>query len=371
MSVLGIIFSNIHDKEVFEVSRKRTIASTPVGGRYRLIDFNLSNMVNSGIHDVGVVIKNNYQSLIDHVGSGKEWDMARKNGGLTILPPYGGDSTSIYSTRLQAVKSILGFIESSNSEYVVFSDCFNVCNIDYKEIIEQHIAKEADITCVYREHNVTFDDYMPIVTFAVDKNQRIRKFDIRRNFFGPALVSTETWVMKRTLLISLVKDAIKNEYRSFNRDILSKNVDKLKIYGYEFKGYFRSIGSMESYYDLNMDLLNMDVRNELFNQPSRSIYTKVRDSAPTKYYNGSKVENSIIADGCTIKGTVINSVLFRGVTIEEGCVVKNSIIMQGTSIDKNIHLEYAILDKNVVVKNETELIGSYGNLVYIRKGETI
>lgn len=371
MSVLGIIFSNIHDKEVFEVSRKRTIASTPIGGRYRLIDFTLSNMVNSGINDIGVVIKNNYQSLMDHVGSGKEWDLARKNGGLTILPPYGGDSTSIYSTRLQAVKSILGFIENNTADYVVFSDCYNVCNIDYKDILEQHIANDADITCVYREHNVTLDDYMPIVTFSVDKNQRIKKFDIRRNFFGPALVSTETWVMKRTLLIELVKAAIANEYRSFNRDILSKNVDKLKIYGYEFKGFYRSIGSMESYYDLNMDLLDMKVRNELFNQPSRAIYTKVRDSAPTKYFTGSKVENSIIADGCTIKGTVINSVLFRGVNVEEGAVIKNSIVMQGSHVTSGTHLDYVIADKNVTFENEKEVVGTYGNLVYIRKGEKI
>ena len=371
MSVLGIVFSNIHDKESFEVTRKRTIASAPVGSRYRLIDFTLSNMVNSGISDIGIVVKNNYQSLMDHLSTGKEWDLARKNGGLTIIPPYGGYGESIYSTRLQAMKKILGFVEDNKAEYVVLCDCFNICNIDYKDVIKEHKENGADITCVYREHNVTFDDYMPIVTFDVDKSKRITKYDIKRNFFGPALVSTETWVMKRTLLIDLVKGAIKDELRSFNREILSKRVDSLKIYGYEFKGYFRSVGSMESYFDLNMDLLDLDVRNELFNQPSRSIYTKVRDSAPTKYHSGSKVDNSIIADGCDIQGTVINSVLFRGVTVAKGAVVKNSIIMQGTEVSENTHLEYVIADKEAKFVKEKEIVGTYGNLVYVKKREVM
>lgn len=371
MAVLGIIFSNIHDKEIFEVSRERTIASTPIGGRYRLIDFALSNMVNSDITTIGIVIKSNYQSLMDHVGSGKEWDLARKRGGLTILPPYGADPNAIYNTRLQALKSILRFIKEKNEEFVILTDCYNVCNIDYKDIINFHVEHDADITCVYREHNISLDDYMPIATLNIDKNHQVRKFDVRRNYIGPALVSTETWIMRRELLVSLVEDAVNNQYRSFNRDILSRNIDKLKVFGYEFTGFYRSIGSIESYYDLNMDLLDSAVRDELFNKPGHAIYTKVRDSAPTKYTKGSAVHNSLIADNCTIKGTVINSILFRGVVVEEGAVVKNCILMQGTNVSKDTSLEYVITDKNVKIIKEKELLGLKGNLVYIRKNEVI
>lgn len=370
MATLGLIFSNIHDQENFDITRERTIASIPVGGRYRLIDFALSSMVNNNIRRIGVVTKNNYQSLMDHVGSGKDWDLARKRGGLTILPPY-GTTNDFYNSRLEALKSIIRFIDFTNEEYVVLTDCYHVCNIDYKPVFLQHLSTGADITCMYRPQQVKKDDFKPVNVFTLDENKRIIEMNAYHDFTGTANRSIDTWIMKRELLSCLVHDAIKKQYRSFNRDILGENLKTLKIYGYNFTNYFSSISSMRSYYELNMDLLNPQIREELFNQKGRSIYTKVRDSAPTKYGEHALVSNSLIADGCCIDGIVENSVLFRGTTIKKGVEVKNSIIMQGTQIGENAKLNYIIADKNVTITDGVTLHASSKNPLYIKKGETI
>lgn len=370
MSTLGIIFSHIHDKEVFEVTRSRTISSAPVAGRYRLIDFPLSNMVNNGIHNIGVVTKNNYQSLMDHVGSGKEWDLARKTGGLVILPPYSaGDS--VYNTRLEALKSIINFINNSKAEYVVLTDCYHICNIDYRPIFEQHFATGADITCVYRKCNITNDDYMPINVFTCADDGRIEKMDIRYSYIGEAEVSIDTWIMKRELLQALVMEAFNTNARSFNRDILKENLENLKVYGYRFNGYFGNISSLQTYYKINMDLLDKSIRDELFNKQGHSIYTKVRDSAPTRYGNDCHVANSLIADGCIIEGTVENSVIFRDAVISKGAVVKNSILMQGTVVAPHTTVEYAVTDKNVKIIHKKEVKGDENKPVYIKKDGVI
>ncbi|MDD2492782.1 MAG: glucose-1-phosphate adenylyltransferase subunit GlgD [Bacilli bacterium] len=367
MSVLGLIFSNIHSKEVFEITQNRTIASTPIGGRYRLIDFTLSCMVNAGISNIGIITKSNYQSLMDHIGSGKEWDLARKRGGLVILPPY-GVSNSVYNTRLEAVKGIISFIKYSKAEYVILSDCYHVCNIDFKDILKYHHDKEADITCVYHECLVCSDDYMPINRFALDENERVVGMQVLPIFSGNANISMDIWVMKKELLEKLVEEAIVTNYRSFNRDILSKNLNNLRIYGYKFNGYFGNISSIQSYYNVNKNLLRKEIRDELFYQPGRSIYTKVRDSAPTRYSENSKVVNSLIADGCMIEGEVYNSVIFRGARVGKGAIIKDSILMQDTIISEGKHLEYVITDKNVIIETKKELIGSAEYPIYVKKG---
>lgn len=366
MNILGLIFSNIHNKELFEVTRNRTIASTPIGGRYRLIDFSLSNMVNFNINHIGIVTKQNYQSLMDHIGSGKDWDLARKHGGVIILPPF-GVSTDFYNTRLEALKSVISFINSSRADYVVLTDCYEVANLDYRDIFRQHFEKQADITFVYRECDIGADDYMPVNILTLNEDGLITNMSIYQNFSGWGRVSADTWVMKKTLLQSLVLDAINGNLRSFNRDILSHNLDNLRIYGYRFDGFFGNVSSLDSYYKINMKLLDPAVRAELFQQPNRPIYTKVRDSAPTKYGCNADVSNSLIADGCQIDGRVENSVIFRGTQINKNTVVKNSILMQNTIVGPNINLDHVISDKNVKIIHKRDIIGEDRRLAYIVK----
>ena len=367
MEILGLIFSNIHNKEVFEATKVRTIASTPIGGRFRLIDFALSNMANAGIHQVGIITKANYESLMDHIGSGKEWDLARKKGGLVILPPYCfGDE--VYNTRLEAIKSHLNFIEGSKTEYVIFTDCYHVCNVDLKAAFEYHLEKKADITCIYHRHEIGHNEFSPAKVYTMDKDNRIIKIDNDPKITGVHNAGIDTWIMKKSFLVDLVNEALQTNYTSFNRDILMRNLNNYKVYGYEHKGYFGYINNLRTYFDINMDLIKRDVRGELFYQKGRAIYTKVRDSAPTFYGEHAEVINSIIADGCVIDGKVENSVIFRGAKVRKGAVVTNSILMQDTNVAENTVLDYVITDKNVVIKNKKDLIGSHDNLIYVNKG---
>ena len=366
MRAVGIIFSNIHDKSVPELVRIRTLGSIPFGGRYRLIDFPLSNLTNAGINSIGILTKNNYQSLMDHLGSGKEWDLARKRGGLVILPPYGVSDT-VYSTRLEAIKGIISFINHSNADYVVMTDCYHICNVDYKEVIKAHLEKNADITVVYHKHEASKNSFTTAKVLTLDENERITKMDLGTDETGPVNVSIDIWVMKKSLLQEIVKEAIQTNAKSFNRDVLRRNLKNYKIYGCEYKGYYGNISDLRSYYDVNMDLLNKEIRGEIFFKPGKAIYTKVRDSAPTKYSETNYVENSLIADGCEIDGTVINSVIFRGAKVCKGAVVKNCILMQDTYIAEGVNLEYVITDKNVKIINKKEIIGSLDDLVYVNK----
>ena len=367
MEVLGLIFSNIHHKEVFEATRDRTIASAPVGGRYRLIDFPLSNMVNAGVHQIGIVTKNRYQSLMDHIGSGKEWDLARKKGGLQILPPYGfGDQ--VYATRLEALKCQFDYIESSHAELVVLTDSYHICNIDYIDAFKFHKENGADITCIYHEHEITGNEFTTAKSLELDQDGKVLKMNIDKNFRGLANVSIDTWIMSRKFLMDLIEEAINTNYKSFNRDILARNVNNYKIYGYKHQGYYGNISDLNSYFAVNMDLIKKNVRSELFYQDGRAIYTKVRDSAPTKYTNDAVIENSIIADGCVIEGTVKNSVIFRGTRIKKGAIVENSILMQDTYVAENTKLDYVITDKNVKILNKKEMIGNLEELIYVKKG---
>ena len=370
MATLGLIFSATHCKASLAVTKNRTIASVPVGGRYRLIDFTLSNMVNDGVSHIGLVTTTNYQSLIDHIESAKEWDLARKHGGLTLLPPY-TNKPSKDNNRLESLRNIIDFIRKAPEEYVILTDSYHMCNLNYEPAFKELFNKKADIVCIYKKEDLEKKDYTPLKTLTIAEDGRVIELNFVDELKGNANVSLDIWVMRKSLLVSLVEMAIEKDLHSFNRDILSKNLDKYRVYGYEFKGYISEVTSLKSYFDVNMDLLNYDVRSELFFTENRPIYTKVRDSAPTKYVSGCKVSNSSIADGCIIEGTVENSVIFRGVKVKKGSIVKDCVLMQDTTIEEDVNLRYVVTDKEVVITKGNKLRGSHENIKYIKKYEVI
>ncbi len=367
MRAVGIVFSNIHDNSIPELVRVRTLGSIPFGGRYRLIDFPLSNMVNSGIDTVGVITKSNYQSLMDHVGSGKDWDLARKNGGLIFLPPYGNsESNTLYSSRLEALKGITGFLSRADEEYVVMSDCDSICRINFNDVIDEHIANHADITLVYKKlvPNSAWESKVTILN--LEQDGRINSARISDpNSEKEENLFINIFIMKRTLLLNVVMDSIARGKSNFILDVIASNLQSMKVYGYEHKGFYTGVKSLLSYYKSNMAMLYYDTRSEIFGD--RSVFTKIRDSAPTKYGNSSIVKNSIIADGCVIEGEVENSIIFRNVKISRGAVVKNSIIMQNTQIGENCTINCIITDKDVTVKDKRVLSGSENHPFYIGK----
>lgn len=361
-NVLGLIFANMHDDTIEALTKTRTTGSVLFGGRYRLIDFPLSNMVNSGINEIGVITKRNYQSLMDHLGSGKEWDLVGKNSGLKLFPPYGRNESVLYAGRLEALKGIVGYIENTSADYVVMSDCDAPMTIDYKPIIKAHIEKGADITAVYTVGNL----YKTGTIFTMNDDNRVVDVMINPETDGECNISLNTYVVKKSFLLQIVKDASSRGAVSFERTVLQDSKDDIKIYGYEFTGYTSRINDLDSYYKANMKLLNKDNRNALFTT-TKPIYTKIKDTCPTKFGLDSKVKNSLIADGCIIEGTVENSIIFRGVKIGKNTVVKDSIVMQNSNIGNDCNLSCMILDKNVNVSDGKILSSAKSTPLFISK----
>lgn len=369
-NVLGLVFANMHDTTLGDMTKNRTMGSVMFGGRYRLIDFPLSNMVNSGISEVGVITKSNYQSLLDHLGSAREWDLARKKGGLYILPPFGNVESTLYRGRIEALYGAMSFIKHSRAKYVSLSDCDVVTNIDYKPIVAAHIESGADITAVAHTGVYSSDDIKTSTVFNVDADKNVTSVLINPDISGTCTTSLNVFVMSMDFLIETVNDAMARGNVSFERNILQEKCRELKIKIYEYDNYFSKLNSPESYFKSNMALLEPENARKLF-VPKRSIYTKVSDNAPVKYDLDSKVSNSLIADGCIIEGEVENSVLFRGVKVGKGAKVKNCILMQGTVVGDNAELNYLITDKNVSICENHILTSSPQYPMYVGKGASV
>ena len=377
MSVQGIIFSNLHDKNIPELTLRRTMASVPYAGRYRLIDFALSNMVNSGITSVSVITHYNYQSLMDHIGAGKDWDLARRSGGIKILPPYmaayANQSNALYNSRMEALKSVNYSVSRFTSDYVVLSDCDVICNVDLNDMINDHIENNADITIAVKRVLLNKDAASRNVIIDADPEGRI--VDINpypTNVTGYRDIDLNILVINRDYLQSIVVDAIAHGYTSFNRDVIARNTSRRNFRIYKYDGYFANIGSLADYYSHSMELLGTpENRDEIFGIKTRPIYTKVRNSAPTRYAESSVVKNSLVADGCIIDGTVENSIIFRGVKISRGATVKNSILFQDTVIGENVFLNCVITDKNVVIRDGRILSGHETLPFFVEKNRLV
>ncbi len=367
-NVLGLIFSNVHEEKVRELTDTRTMGSVPFGGRYRLIDFPLSNMVNSGINKVGVITKKNYQSLMDHLGSGKAWDLSRKREGLYILPPFGSES-NINNSRIESLASIGLFLKNSKEDLVLITDSDIVCNIDYADVISFHVKNDADITLVYRSGKVAYGVSNPSV-YTLDPDGRVRDMLIAPMSDGECSYGIGMMLIKRALLIKLVTDCVSRNLYNFKRDLLQRNIKSYRVFGYEFSGFTKAICSMGAYFEANMALMLPSVRSQLFRQ-DRPVYTKVRDDMPARYGLGAQACNSLVADGCVIEGEVRGSVLFRGVHVGKGSVVEDCVIMQDSEIRQNCRLSYVVTDKNVVIKDDRSLVGFQSYPVFISKGSTV
>ncbi len=368
-NVLGLIFASMHESTVTELTTQRTMGSIPFGGRYRLIDFPLSNFVNSGISEVGVITKSNYSSLLDHLGSGRDWDLSRKNGGLHLLPPY-TQTGGIYRGRLDALSNIWNLVKHSSAEYVILSNCDVVTSIDFNPVLRQHKESKADITLIYSKGAYDGDSNKSTTILQLDEDNVVNSVMVNPKINGEYNQWLDMLVIGKELLKTIVFDAKSKNLYSFTREVLQKPDCEYKIMGYEHNQLFMRIDSLESYFEANRKLFDAETRKALFDKKA-PIYTKVGDNAPVRYGLDSKVKNSLIADGCIIEGTVEDSIIFRGVKIGKGAVVKNSIIMQGTVIGNNCKISETITDKNVEIKEETSIAASARCPYYVEKNRKI
>ncbi len=372
---LGIIFPNSYDSLVPELTSERLMASIPFASRYRMIDFILSGMANCGIDNISIVVRKNYHSLLDHLGSGRAWDLTRKNGGLNIIPPFAQKAVKIYHGRVEALASILTFLKSQKEKYVVMSDANIAVNFNFSEFINTHIKSGADVTVAYVkaevpakavEENPTSDTFS--YTLQIEDG-RVKEIRINPKDTGVQDFSMNIYIIDRELLISQIETAYVKGYIYFERDILEPQLATLNVQAFEHTGYAARICDMKSYFDENMKLLDAKNLDALFE--GNPVYTKIRDDTPTRYITGAKVNNIMAADGCIIEGDVENCILFRGVKIAKGAKVKNCVLMQDTVVEEGAQLEYVVSDKNVHITAGKELKGTDTFPVFIAKKQTV
>ena len=361
--ILGLIFANTNEKHLPELTAYRSTGSVPFGGKYRLIDFPLSNMSNSGINNIGIVAKSNFMSLMDHVGSGSAWDLARRRSGLSILPPYGEHS---FATLVETIFNLHGYIEHGDEDYVLISPSDCVHNMDYSKVLRFAEKNHSDITFVYikKAVKVITDDFRCILD--VDSDGKVTKIMASPVDDSECCLDIGVMLMKKTVLMALVRQAMSESKYSFVRDVLQKSLDRHRVYAYELTGYCEIISSVKTYYDANMKIMDRDTRYKLFDI-RRPIYTKVRDDAPSRYGLDCNVKNSLIAQGCVINGIVENSIISKGVYIGHDAVIKNCIVMQDCIIGDKAELVNLVVDKDVNMSRSSKLQGTQNYPMYIAK----
>ena len=371
-NALGILFPNSYDSLVPDLVGERLMASIPFASRYRLVDFILSSMVNCGIDNISVIVRKNYHSLMDHLGSGREWDLTRKNGGLNLVPPFAEKTVKIYNGRVEALASILDFLKEQKERYVVMSDTNLAVNFDFKALINAHMESGADVTIAYQESELpkSFMEAQNIgtsfyYTLGIEDGH-VTKMKINACDAGIQNFSMNIYIMDRELLIDQINTAFVRGYVYFERDILAPQLNRLDVRAYRYDGYVARISSMKSYFDENMKMLDDANVSALFSGRN-PIYTKIRDDHPARYINGSKAANIMAADGCVVEGEVENSILFRGVRIGKGAKVKNCVLMQDTVVEAGAEMEYVVTDKDVTITAGKRLKGADTFPVYVAK----
>lgn len=375
--VMGIVYTSKDDLTLRELTSQRAVAAIPVACRYRIIDFTISNLVNSNIRNVGVIAQKNYHSLMDHLGSGKDWDLHTRNNGLFILPPFltrenGGE----YSGVLEALRANFDYLRRSRQEYVILTNSDYIMNTSFEPMIQQHIKSGADITLMYKKATPEITEFSSSSKnnhcfINVNEDKVVTDIEINPNAASYDNLYLNVMLVKRTMLIYIVDQVISHGSHDLYADVLRPFIASgaLKIMGYEEKAYYRRIETIRGYFNFNMDLLNPGVREEVFG--SNPVYTKIRDYIPTIYRGDAKIKNSLIADGCVIEGEVENCVLFRGVRVGKGAKLKNCVIMQDSYIEDDVELENIIFDKAVTIRSHSRLIGQKQYPIVIGKNITL
>lgn len=369
--IVGLIYTGERVDELQELTRYRAAAALPMAGRYRMIDFVLSSMIHSGIKNIGIIMQKNYHSLMDHLGSGREWNLHGKRSGLTILPPYmSREKVGVYEGLLDALHTNMAFLRRSAERYIVVSDSNVIYQADFKEVVRQHLDTRSDITLLYsKDRNVRRNGrgrYLQI------ENGQATKIE-----FDPTIPHFENtylgaFVARRELLIDMVDRAVASGQHHFSRDMLAQMIGEgiHRVGAYECPGKVWTVDSIPTYYEANMDFLNEAFRNQVF-RDDKPVWTKLRDEMPARYIGDSSATNTLVADGCLIEGQVENSILFRGVVVRPGAIIRNSIIMQDAVISRGVEVENCILDKQVTLRDNVRLIAPRSYPLVVAKNLTI
>ena len=371
-NVMGLVFANIYDSSLGQLTNKRTQASLPYGGRYRQIDFTLSNMANAGIRHIGIVTQYNFQSLMNHIGSGEEWDLEIGEGGLEFITPYSMGATNTFRGKLEAIAAASdSYIARGKEEYVILADAAVVCAIDLEKVMDAHIASGKDVTVVVKEGIANGKKQLDLAV-RLDENGVIS--DMAVDYAAPEdyLASMGMFIMRKDLLLKSAEECVSHNRYRFEREFILKDWcdDKLSVGAYQFDEVALFNESTEEYFRNNLAIIDRNIRHSLYRE-GLTIYTKVRDQVPVYYGENSEIDDCIVADGCILLGSAFNSVFFRGVKLSTGANVKNCVVMANCEIGIGAQLEYCILDKDVKINAGVKLIGTMEHPVILNRGDVV
>lgn len=366
MSVAALIFADSFDVDLETLTAKRTMAAVPFGARYRVIDFLISSLVNSGVKDIGIITTSKYHSLMNHVRAGSVWDLDRKRSSITFLPPYAtGASQKIYKNRLEAMQMNLSYLREIDDDYIIFTACNYVGNIDFNGLYDAHINSSADVTGLCTSNYMNKQPELPVTEYRVDSSGQVTNVRIAKGHDPEMTIATNTYIVERKLLIEELERSIDADQHSFRVDVLAPLVWEGRVNCFETPETILFLDDTSCYLKSNLALLDRSIRDELFHKPGSPIITRVKDSAPTNYGAKAEVSNSLIADGAIIEGSVKNSIIFRGVHVKEGATVENSVVLQSASIGEDAHINYAVLDKGAIINDDRMLSGYITHPFYV------
>lgn len=368
---MGLILPSGDRPRMGALMDRRTVGAVPFGGRYRLIDFTLSNLVHAGIWDVGVITRNKYESLMDHLGNGRDWDLARKDGGLTLLPPFvSSHGSDAYLGEMQSLLDYRRYIAGQKAKYVILAHADLVGRIDIGAMIDQHIETGADMTVAYQtvtDQNALGEN---AVAFGFDEKEQVTDVTIGAPWSGPCCRYLGYLILSKDSLLRIINIMASHNRFTISRDLLLGGYSQMKMLGYRVDGYCKKVHDLQSYYQISMELLSPDIRRAVF-PADAPVMTRVRDEVPARYAMDGRVKNSLVADGCIIEGEVENCILFRGVKVGKGVKLKNSIIMQNTIIEPEVSLSYVIADRRCYIKEGRILTGFESYPVVIARDSVV
>lgn len=369
-NVLGIVnFEN--DNALIEgLSQFRTIPAISFLGRYRVIDFVLSNFVNSHINQIKILIKDKPRSLIEHIGGGTQYNINSKTGSLQILYSDKQFVNKLYFTDIALIKQYREYIEDSSAEYIVIAPSYMICKIDYQQVIRQHCLNNAEVTCVYKQETDTDINFIGCQEVYVDDDNRINEIKVNHGGIKNKNISLESYVFSKETLLKIIDNATEHSSIYSFRAYFENSIKEIKMFGYKYEGYLACLNSLNSYFKTSMELINQQKAKELFAK-DWPIYTKTNDSVPAFYAKSAKVKNCLIANGCVVQGELENCILGRGVKIKKGAKLKNSVILPNAIIGEDSIIEYAVVDKSAKTKYVKKIVGDSKNILYIKRGDTV
>ena len=369
-NALGIVNFPGANVQVRGMEEYRPIGAFSFLGRYRMLDFPISNMTNSGIEEIQVHLKKKPRSVIEHLGTGRHYNINSKRGGLQILYGETVPESEFYNHDIASFKSNMGYIEDANFDYVIIAPSYMIYTMDYDKLLNEHADSGADVTIVYKSVDDAKTKFVNCDTLNLNKQKGVLSIDKNRGNYKTRNISMETYVLRKELFIELIEKAVKTSSLYWFRDILNDQCSELDIRGHSFRGFLAAITDLNSYYQANMDLVSVNSAEQLFDE-NWPIYTRTNDSAPTHYTTTSTVKHCVISNGCKIEGSLENSVIGRGCTIKAGAIIKNSVILPGCYIGEDVILDNVVVDKKAKITRMKEVVGICGSPAYVRRGDKI